>query len=225
MLPADLDLCGSCGAGSPAGRHFCTNCGLPLTEAGAAIHAVDPLAATVETSPATDRRPTLRYPPLAAEPGRWNPPTLTGRPPGHSSSTAPAPVHAARVVPSPRGLRDSQPPVLGPGPLHPAPLTAAVPTYPVGPAYRSVLPPHLIPVYSPPRSKVSAALLAAFLGMFGTHRFYVGDNGSGAAMLVLFLVGFVTFGLTWLVTGIWALVDFIVICSGGFRDSYGRPLR
>jgi TM2 domain-containing membrane protein YozV len=65
-----------------------------------------------------------------------------------------------------------------------------------------------------------AFLLAFFVGVFGVHRFYVGKTGSGIAMLLLTLtlVGAI-------VTGIWALVDWIVIVCGGFRDAEGRLLR
>ena len=82
----------------------------------------------------------------------------------------------------------------------------------------------LPPVYAPPKSKAAAAVLAAFLGGTGAHRFYVGDTGLGVAMLVLFFAGFVTLGLTWLIVGIWAFVDFVLILTGGVRDAYGRPL-
>lgn len=65
-----------------------------------------------------------------------------------------------------------------------------------------------------------AFLLAFFLGPFGVHRFYVGKTGSGIAMLVLTLtvVGAIA-------TGIWALVDWIVIVCGGFTDGEGRQIR
>lgn len=70
------------------------------------------------------------------------------------------------------------------------------------------------------RKVLPAFLLCLFLGVFGTHRFYAGKNGSGVAMLVLTLsmVGVV-------VTGIWALVDLIVLALGSFRDGDGKFLR
>ena len=61
-----------------------------------------------------------------------------------------------------------------------------------------------------------AFLLAYFLGVFGAHRFYAGRTGSALAMLLISLTGI---GL--LVTLIWALVDWIVIAFGGFRDERG----
>lgn len=60
------------------------------------------------------------------------------------------------------------------------------------------------------KSKVVAALLCFFLGCFGIHRFYVGKVGTG-------ILWFLTAG--WF--GIGALVDFVVILCGGFRDKNG----
>lgn len=62
-----------------------------------------------------------------------------------------------------------------------------------------------------PKSRLAAALLAWFLGVFGVHRFYVGKVGTGLLMLV-------TLGGL----GIWALIDFIVILVGSFKDKEGR---
>jgi len=64
-----------------------------------------------------------------------------------------------------------------------------------------------------PRSRLAAALLCWFLGIFGAHRFYVGKIGTAIAMI--FTLG----GL-----GVWALIDFIVILVGSFRDKEERVL-
>ena len=66
------------------------------------------------------------------------------------------------------------------------------------PAYFVAPPP------STSRSKIVAALLAFFLGIFGVHRFYLGRIGSGIVMLLLTctIVGMA-------VTGVWALVDML----------------
>jgi len=61
---------------------------------------------------------------------------------------------------------------------------------------------------------VPTILLCFFLGTFGIHRFYVGKVGTG--ILMLLTVG----GL-----GIWTLVDFIIIVTGGFKDSAGRYIK
>ena len=63
------------------------------------------------------------------------------------------------------------------------------------------------------KSRAAAAILCWFLGVLGIHRFYVGKVGTGIAML--FTLG----GL-----GIWALIDFIMILVGSFKDISGKVL-
>jgi TM2 domain-containing membrane protein YozV len=66
------------------------------------------------------------------------------------------------------------------------------------------------------RRILPAFLLAWFVGPFGIHRFYAGRVGSGVAMLLLTLT---LVGL--IVTGIWVLVDLIILACGNFRDGDG----
>ena len=61
------------------------------------------------------------------------------------------------------------------------------------------------------RSRGVTFALAALLGPFGAHRFYVGKNGTGVLMLCT--VG----GL-----GLWYLYDLILVAGGSFRDIEGR---
>jgi TM2 domain-containing membrane protein YozV len=61
---------------------------------------------------------------------------------------------------------------------------------------------------------VPTILLCCFLGGLGVHRFYVGKVGTGILMLITF-GGF----------GIWALIDFVMIVTGSFRDKQGFPVR
>jgi hypothetical protein len=64
-----------------------------------------------------------------------------------------------------------------------------------------------------PKSRAAAAILCFLFGVFGVHRFYVGKIGTG--ILELITLG----GL-----GFWALIDFIVIVCGAFRDKDNKPL-
>ena len=100
------------------------------------------------------------------------------------------------------------------------------------------------------KSKTSAALLCFFLGVFGAHRFYVGKVGLGVLTLIiggvglLFYLGglgltidpddysdleagaglFVLGGILFLISSVWALVDFIIILVGSYKDKQGRKV-
>lgn len=68
-------------------------------------------------------------------------------------------------------------------------------------------------------NRIAAALLAFFLGPLGVHRFYLGRTGSGVLMLILSIT---LIGL--LITGPWALVDFIrylLMSDREFARRYG----
>ncbi|MFM6854821.1 MAG: TM2 domain-containing protein [Sphingopyxis sp.] len=56
-----------------------------------------------------------------------------------------------------------------------------------------------------------AYVLWFFLGGFGAHRFYLGQTGTGIGLLALALLGFLTNGITWIVMGVWLLIDLLLI--------------
>jgi TM2 domain-containing membrane protein YozV/RNA polymerase subunit RPABC4/transcription elongation factor Spt4 len=80
------------------------------------------------------------------------------------------------------------------------------------------------------KDKIVAALLAFFLGMFGVHRFYLGDTKNGTIMLVgslvswlLLVVGIGLLGL--MVFGVWGFVDFVrylVMSDADFAAAYNQ---
>jgi TM2 domain-containing membrane protein YozV len=61
------------------------------------------------------------------------------------------------------------------------------------------------------KSRGVALVLAAVLGPFGAHRFYVGKTGTGVLMLC-------TLGGV----GLWYLYDVIMVAGGSFRDAKGK---
>ena len=64
------------------------------------------------------------------------------------------------------------------------------------------------------KSKGTAAVLCFFLGALGVHRFYVGKVGTG----ILWLLTAGCFGLG-------AVIDFIMILCGSFKDKDGAVIK
>jgi len=80
-------------------------------------------------------------------------------------------------------------------------------------------------VSSESKSKLVAGLLAFFIGSFGVHNFYLGDNKKGIIHIVLFCGGFLTFGVTSFASAVWALIEAITIfTSKNPVDFEGNPL-
>lgn len=80
------------------------------------------------------------------------------------------------------------------------------------------------------KSKVAAALLAFFFGMFGVHNFYLCYTGKAVTQLILTILGivlsFIIIGIPILsAVGIWVLVEMILLLCGAIKvDGHGRRL-
>lgn len=75
------------------------------------------------------------------------------------------------------------------------------------------------------KSKLTAGLLAIFLGSLGIHNFYLGNTGKAVAQLLISLLGScVVVGP--MASGIWALIEGIMIFTGKINtDAKGIPLK
>lgn len=76
-------------------------------------------------------------------------------------------------------------------------------------------------VYEEPKQKVIAGVLGIVFGSLGVHRFYLGYNGMGIAML---LITILTCGWGGIITSIWGLIEGIMCLTGSMTDAQGRPL-
>lgn len=121
-------------------------------------------------------------------------------------SETPEQTPEAPAVPAPPAAAAVPPPP--PAPVAVANSATGVPVFPNG---KPMLSATGEPVSE--KSRLAAALLCWFIGVFGVHRFYVGKVGTGILMLI-------TFGGL----GIWALIDLIIILVGSFRDKQGKVL-
>lgn len=72
------------------------------------------------------------------------------------------------------------------------------------------------------KSKIAAGLLGIFLGSLGVHNFYLGNIGKAVAQL---LISVLSCGALSLVSGIWGLIEGIMILTGSINvDGKGQPL-
>lgn len=58
--------------------------------------------------------------------------------------------------------------------------------------------------------RITAAVLAFFLGAFGVHKFYLGYKTQGIIMLLVSIFGLILVGLPTLIIGIIAFIEFII---------------
>lgn len=77
------------------------------------------------------------------------------------------------------------------------------------------------------KSKLAAGLLGIFLGGLGVHNFYLGNTGKAVAQL---LISLLSLGFLAAVSGIWGLIEGILILtakpgSSWAADARGIPLR
>ncbi len=76
--------------------------------------------------------------------------------------------------------------------------------------------------YPNQKSKMAAGLLGIFLGSLGVHNFYLGYTGKAIAQL---LISLLTCGVGAAVSGIWGLIEGILILTGSINvDANGVPL-
>lgn len=90
------------------------------------------------------------------------------------------------------------------------------PPPPPPPSVQQQLTPHAALLAKPPVPRTTYVLLGIFLGGFGIHNFVAGYTGRAIAQL---LITVLTCGTGVLVTGIWSIIDVIVITE----DAAGRP--
>lgn len=73
------------------------------------------------------------------------------------------------------------------------------------------------------KSKLAAGLIGIFLGCLGIHNFYLGYMGKAIAQL---LITVLSFGFLSFVSGIWGLIEGIMILTGSIdKDADGNPLK
>lgn len=73
------------------------------------------------------------------------------------------------------------------------------------------------------KSKLTAGLLGIFLGSLGVHNFYLGFTGKALAQL---LISVLSCGTLAVVSGIWGLVEGIMLLSGQMNvDAKGNLLK
>lgn len=84
-------------------------------------------------------------------------------------------------------------------------------------------------IQKPTKSMALALVLWFFLGVFGAHRFYLGDNQSGSVILFLWIFGWITVWfvvglIPLIIVGIWWFVDLFLILCKNIKPADGSEL-
>ena len=76
------------------------------------------------------------------------------------------------------------------------------------------------------KSKLTAGLLGIFLGGLGIHNFYLGFTTKAVIQLLLGTVGALFCGIGAVASGIWGLVEgILILCDNIDKDAEGKPLQ
>lgn len=71
------------------------------------------------------------------------------------------------------------------------------------------------------KSRIIAGVLALIFGTLGVHNFYLGNNNKATMQL---LITVLTCGIGAIITGIWSLIEAIMLFTGGITtDADGNP--
>lgn len=132
-------------------------------------------------------------PPQYAPPPSYAPPPAPN-PPGYSQLPSAPPQTG---YPPQSGYQNNYPPQTG---YPPQPGYYQQPGYPMQPGYAP---------YATRKDKIVAGLLAFFLGGFGVHGFYLGNNRMGLTLLALNIFGILT---SWLLIGLLFVIPISIIC-------------
>ena len=76
------------------------------------------------------------------------------------------------------------------------------------------------------KSKIAAGILGILLGVIRVHNFYLGYTNKAIAQLLLGTVGIILCGIGPIASGIWGLVEGIMILTGSIdQDAKSVPLK
>ena len=74
------------------------------------------------------------------------------------------------------------------------------------------------------KTKLITLLLWFFLGGFGAHQFYLGNNKRGVLYLILLGIAIITCGIGGIATTIFLIIDLVQLLTDKIVDGEGRPV-